>query len=220
MFGDGGSGFRFVVARLAMAVVLIGGLMWWLMPGSGDEEFVDAQNALRAARSWRMQTAVETPAQSHTTVIEVSCPESDHRRTDVTFKDGHAPFRIEEIHIGLQGFEWQPSGEWKRRESEFGPGYRLCHSMKQGQDFEPMPPLALLLQRGVIRKGDEMNLNGETCREWTVQLAAGAGTLRTEKICIHPKDHLPRRRITAEATYLYSDWNTPIEITAPRTSDH
>ena len=219
MFGDGGSGLRFVIARLVMAVVLVGGLIWWLMPGRGEEEFVDAQNALRKVRSWRVQATFESPDQSHRMLIEFACPSQDHTRRDVTFKDGHSPFHLETTHIGLEGFERMPNGQWKRRNGEFGPGYTVCRALLQGQDMEPMPPLLLFLKRGVIRKGERTTVGGAPCREWKVQVMVGPGQLETESICLGVEDHLPRRRIAKDREYIYYDWNSPVEIEAPALSD-
>jgi hypothetical protein len=215
VFGDGGSGFRFVVARLIIAVVLIGGLIWWLSPGRGEEEFIETQNALRKAMTWRIESAFESGTQSHASLVEIVCPNNIHVRRDVTFSDGTPPFRIEEIRIGMDKYTWKPGGEWERNLGELPPYQYICRAMHQGQDLEPMPPFLMFVKRGVIRKGEKMTVHGESCREWTVQIPDSPGSLRTERICISENDHLPRRRITPESTFLYTAWNTPIHISAP-----
>jgi hypothetical protein len=215
LFGDGGSGFRFVVTRLAVAVILIGGLVWWLSPGSGEEEFLESQNALRKAASWRMRVSYGTAEQDHTTLAEFACPARVHVQRQVLFKDGHEPFHLEEITIDLLRYSRFSSGEWQKHAGETGEFGYVCRAMQQGLDSEPMPPLNLFLKRGVIRKKDMEDVNGQRCREWSVQVAEAPGQLRTESICIHPSDHLPRRRITADVQYFYSDWNTVIRINSP-----
>ncbi len=80
-----------------------------------------------------------------------------------------------------------------------------------------MPPIATMIQRGVIQKGEKKTVNGMRCREWLVTMRGGLRGLEHATVCIGLEDHLPYEMTVDwdNSRTSISDYNTQIAFDLP-----
>ena len=78
-----------------------------------------------------------------------------------------------------------------------------------------MPPIATMLRRGILQKGDKKTVSGVKCREWNVTMKAGAN-LEHDTVCLGIDDHLPYEMTSGPGSHaVYSDYNSPFQLELP-----
>jgi hypothetical protein len=189
-------------------------------------ELARAWANMHEAKSWR-QRMVATGGQGET-LIEVSCPDKEH----MTSTMGRQSF--ESINIGSDSWA-RIAGRWtKMRAMHVGIG--MCPGAKTeaggapgggmssgggsgGASSKSMSDLFKQIEKSKITVGSLQTVEGNTCQEYIVTLAADPASGRdqdmTTNICVGVSDHLPYRVLMDKATITWWDWNKPVDISPP-----
>jgi len=203
----------------ALAAVMVMGLGYWMLaPGGGPEEFARAQQALRNARSWRLQySGREGNMPKAEMTAEISCPNLHLLRRMTNAPEG-APLTYQEFLIrGENGYYREgPEEEWRVGGEMWELEHLCAQAAGGGGNPRFMPSWADLLRgRANIVKGERKTIAGVNCRVWQVKYLLEAERYLNEDICIGTDDHLARERITSTGRFAYADWNADIAILAP-----
>ena len=200
----------------AAAAALVGGLAYWMLsPGSGPDEFRRASEALRNARSWRIEFT-GTSADHMVLTGEVACPRVHmvvRRLTPPSEAFAYQEFLVIDDD---RFFRESADAEWRRVEDSWGLENLCAQARGGGGNPRFMPDYPDLLRTSAqIEKGDYKTIGGVECRVWKATHLLKAQDFQNEEICFGVKDHLPRERVTSAGRFLYSNWNEMIEIPLP-----
>ena len=190
-------------------------------------ELARAWSNMREAKSWRQRMVVE--GGKGETLMEVSCPDREH----MTSSMGRQSF--ESIHVGNDSWA-RIGGNWTKMpgvtHGELGmcPGARSegggasgggmsSSGGSSGSSGKSAGDVFKDLEKAKITVGSLQTVEGNTCQEYIVTLAADPAAGRDKdmntNICIGVSDHMPYRMLMNQMTMTWWDWNKPIDINPP-----
>ncbi len=190
-------------------------------------ELARAWANMREAKSWRQRMVMQ--GNQGESLIEVSCPDKEH----MTSTMGRQSF--ESVHIGSDSWA-RISGRWMKMpatHAELGmcPGAKTAaagasgggmHSSGGGMSMPSSKGASDIfdaIEKAKITVGGLQTVEGATCQEYVVSLAADPAAGRNQdintNICVGVSDHLPYRILMDQVTITYWDWNKPIDINPP-----
>src|SRR5262249_43623455 len=151
----------------------------YMTGGSGEKEFQKTLDAMKQVHSFRSAFSATQETRHSEGLWEVDCGTGNfHHQMHLVDTGGTQPYQLsdEEINVGGQAFNRQPNGTWKTFSSRTGTGaaYVPCRHLVDGTDGNVFPPIATMIKRGIIQKGDKKTVNGVRCREWLVTIRGGA----------------------------------------------
>ena len=186
-----------------------------------------AWSNMREAKSWRQRMVVE--GGKGETLIEVSCPDKEH----MTSSMGRQSF--ESIHIG--GDSWaRIGGNWTKMPGVTHGELGMCPGAtpasggasgggmsssggSSGSSGKGAGDIFKDLEKAKITVGSLQTVEGNTCQEYIVTLAADPAAGRPQdmntNICIGVSDHMPYRMLMDRMTMTWWDWNKQIDINPP-----
>lgn len=209
-------------ARLLVGVAIV----WWaasyLTPGSGEKEFQKSLDAMKQVHSVRVSFSANPGTQHNEMLWEVDCNKNIvHQQMHFVDTSSNPPVDMTQDHtqVGNQEFQRKSDGTWSK------PGYAyqgatsnwFCTSLAQGTDTNLLPPMASMIRRAIIQKGDKKTVNGVRCREWLVTMKSGMANLAHETVCLGVNDHLPYEMTVdwEHSRSTFSDYNTSFQIDIP-----
>jgi hypothetical protein len=210
-----------VGARLLAGVVIIAWALSYLGTGSGEKEFQKTLKAMKQVHSFRVTSASSAGTQHSEALWEVDC---DHDRLHyqwhgvVTSTSPPIEIKRDEITVAGREYDRQTDGSWAspKYSKRVGSTKSYCGYLAQGTDSNLLPPIATMIQRGVIQKGDKKTVNGVRCREWLVAMRGFApGRLEHDAVCLGLADHLPYEMTLEWEHTTFSDYNRPIHLDLP-----
>lgn len=211
-----------VGVRLLVAGAIIASLLSYLGPGSGEKEFQKTLEAMKQVHSFRVAYSATSPSQRNEMLWEVDC---DHdvlhhqMRLVQTRLNPARETTLNETNVGGREFEQKSDGSWSEHRDQDGSGSakRYCGALAQGNDVNLMPPVATMIRRGIIQKGDKKTVNGVRCREWLVTMKGASSYLEHDTVCIGLEDHLPYETTVdwAHSRASFSDYNTALKLEVP-----
>jgi hypothetical protein len=160
-------------ARLLMGVAISVWALSYLRPSSGEKEFQKALDAMKQVHSFRVAASSKPGTQHSEMLWEVDCNRDLlHQQWHLTDPNANPPLDMkqDEVRIDAQTYRRATDGSW----SPGGSAYQgatakwFCGSLAQGTDSNLLPPIATMIRRGIIEKGDKKTVNGVRCREWLV----------------------------------------------------
>ncbi len=211
-----------VGARLLLAVVIVGWAASYMGTGSGEKEFQKSLNALKQVRSFRVAYSGRAVATQRNELLwEVDCNRDivHYQQHFVQNTDPPAELKQDELGVGGKTYTHNPDGSWSDSKYAYqGASPKpICAALAQGNDLNFMPPIATMIQRGVIQKGEKKTVNGMRCREWLVTMRGGLRGLEHATVCIGLEDHLPYEMTVDwdNSRTSISDYNTQIAFDLP-----
>lgn len=211
-----------VVARLAVGVVIIYWAASYTTTGSGEKEFQKTLDAMKQVHSFRAVLAANPGTQHNEMLWEVDCNRDIlHYQMHVedTNTDHPSAMTMEEMHVTGKEYIRQKDGAWAP--NRYGNGGQsaksVCNSLAQGIDSNPLPQIATMIKRGIIQKGDKKTVNGVRCRDWLVAIKGAPSGLEHDTVCLGLEDHLPYEMTVdwARARTAFSDYNAPLQLDVP-----
>jgi hypothetical protein len=219
--------YLWLIARLGVAVVLVGWAYSYLMPDSGDKEFQRMSDMLKNVSTIHYEMTSDPVTGLH---IEDSgdlvCADDVLRRRNDTTQNSIRPLRTQEeiIRVGMKEYILQESGLWNTGDSHLVPyisAREACQQLRNGMNTWFAPDFDRIVAHSVISKGEKKKLpDGETCREWKVTFLIGQpgtpGASQHHRVCIGEKSHLLREIANQEGrTLIKYAFNRPLKIEAP-----
>lgn len=219
----GGRYWVWLVARLLMAIVIVGWAASYALPGAGEKEFQRSLEAMKQVHAVRVATVTDASPTQHLEMSwEIVCAQNAyHFKQHLVESDPDRPtkFDRDEIEVGVYMYERQPDDTWQasRHSNLSRTAMNICGTLAQGNDSRILPDLATMIRRGIIQKGDKKTVNGVRCREWNVTLKAAKNGLEHDTICLGLDDHLPYEETVdwQHVRTTYSDYNAPFQIELP-----
>lgn len=213
-----------VIARLLVAVAIVGWAASYLSPGgSGEKELQKSLEAMKHIRSVRIATVADPTASQHSEISwELVCAQDAYRyRWHLVVSDSDRPFEqnTEEIHVGSVKYELKPDNSWQAH--QYGAGVQaastICGRLAQGTETRMLPDVSTMIRRAIIQKGDKKKVNGVPCREWQITMKGGFSGLEHDTLCLGIKDHLPYEMTVdyEHSRTTYSDYNSQFQIELP-----
>jgi hypothetical protein len=208
-------------ARILVAGVVILWAASYMGPGSGEKEFQKTLDAMKHVHSLRASYTSNMSGNRTEALWELDCSRNIlHYQSQMVPADNPSQeISDDELHVG--GYEYYRKSkdeQWSRNAYPFRvPGsYNLCRRLADGSDTGVLPPIATLIQRAILQKGDKKTVNGVRCRQWLVTTKNGP-YFEHDTICIGLDDHLPYEIATeGNLTHSsFSDYNQAIEFDAP-----
>src|SRR5262249_55919214 len=117
----------------------------------------------------------------------------------------------DELHVGALQYDHQADDSWSRVNYNTGNTPKgFCRNLAQGTDTNLMPPIATMIKRGILQKGDKKTVNGVRCREWLVTMKGGYSGLEHDTVCLGLDDHLPYEMTVdyQHSRTTFSDYNS------------
>lgn len=208
-----------ILGRAAFAAVFLGGAFaYFLWPNPSVRELQRAQEALRHAKSWKMERN-STDAQY---LDEMSCPSSERFIQHLQGSSAGRPFEFtfETVIIGnVRYSHTNQSKDWMRDWAGGAGPANTCAKLSRGQDGGQLPALGEWLSGSysIEKQGLRETTDGK-CREWKILIPGKfSGAPGVEFVCLGVKDHLPKFGGfpgSREESRFY-DWNVPIDLQAP-----
>jgi len=215
--------WAWLLARLAIGLVLVGWVVSYVVPGGGEKEFQRSVEALKQVKSWRYSFVADpTPSRHAVGQGELSCLQrASHVSSHVVDTDQAAPFDLNQEVVTVNSVEYQkqPDGSWR----QFGfalPAQSLgnvCARLEKGLDIESLPDMSGMLAHGVIEKGNKKTVDRVKCREWKVTVRAPFQGFEHRTVCLGVDDHLPREMTSdfAKSRWQFTNFNVPLQIEKP-----
>lgn len=185
-----------------------------------------SRDAIGACKTWHYHTVRKVPNNPDETIDrDITCPVFQHSTVSVFGGDGSPLVREYVTYFGT-GYAYV-EGQWK--EPARGPYAQQkeeifeCRYGAIGSDENSLTFAAFLEDSSIVR-GDEVDLQGETCRNYRITTPTPYDLNQMQfqfTICINERDHLPRqtRRVhpgdTEESVSYFSDWSTSSEPQLP-----
>ncbi|MGA2857359.1 MAG: hypothetical protein ABSE40_10840 [Candidatus Sulfotelmatobacter sp.] len=214
-----------VGARLVVAVAIVAWAASYLTTGSGEKEFQKTLAAMKQVRSFRAAISSTPYSQRNDLLWEVDCNRNlVHRQEHYVNTCADPPACTQQSDMSLDQLDWtvyrydrQADGSWKGGHLTTNQTRYLCGHLAEGTDSNLMPPIATMIKRGIIQKGDKKTVNGVKCREWLVTLKGGPGGLEHDTLCLGLEDYLPYEMTVdwEHSRALFSDYNAAIEFDLP-----
>ncbi|HUK86112.1 MAG TPA: hypothetical protein VLT85_00480 [Terriglobales bacterium] len=191
-------------------------------------ELARAWANMHEAKSWRQRMTME--GGKGETLLEVSCPDKEH----MTSSMGRQSF--ESVHIGNDSWA-RIGGTWtKMPATHAGMGIGMCPGAQSasggasgggmgssggsgGSSGKGVSDVFDQLKKASITVGSLQTVEGNTCQEYIVTLAADPAAGRdkdmTTNVCVGVSDHMPYRMLMDRMTMTWWDWNKQIDIHPP-----
>ncbi len=211
-----------VGARLLVGVALIAWVVSYIGPGGGEKEFQKTLDAMKQVHSFRAAYSSTLPTQHNEMLWEMDCDrdiahdQNDYVQTNMT---PPGEMKTDQIIVAGRTYDHQTDGSWvpARYPTIHGSAKAFCNILAQGTDIMPMPPIATMIKRGIIQKGDKKTVNGVRCREWLVTMKGAPGGLAHDTVCIGLEDHLPYEMTVdwEHSRTSFSDYNVPLQLNIP-----
>ncbi|HLV86572.1 MAG TPA: hypothetical protein VKV39_06305 [Candidatus Sulfotelmatobacter sp.] len=209
-------------ARLLFGAAIIGWFVSYLQPGSGEKEFQKTLDAMKKVHSVRVSFTANPGTQHNEMLWEVDCNRKIvHQQLHLEDTSTNPPVDMRQDHtqVANQEFQRQSDGSWSKPGYAYqgSTAYWFCNSLAQGTDSNLLPPIATMIHRAVIQKGDKKTVNGVRCREWFVTMRNGTANLAHDTVCLGVDDHLPYEMTVdwEHSRSTFSDYNTPLQIELP-----
>jgi len=207
-------------ARLLVALAIVTWAASYLTTGSGEKEFQKALEAMKKVRTFRASYAGNTGTQHNEVLYEVDCDHNTlHRQQHYVSTNPPSEMKNDELLVGGHSYTRQSGGPWQDAKYTYqaGSAQWVCTSLAQETENNVLPPIATMIKRGIIQKGDKKTLNGVRCREWKVAMRGGFNGLEHDTLCLGLEDHLPYEMTVDwdHSRSSFSDYNTPIQIDVP-----
>jgi hypothetical protein len=209
-----------LVARLLIAVIIVGWAASYLTPGGGEKEFQKTLDAMKQVRSVRVQTVSDPVATEHSeTSSELVCDQDAYHykwRLVNSDPERHSDTPNEPLQVGSASYHRMAGGPWEKYGYQGATPKAICSSLGQGSSTL-FPEIATMIRRGILDKRDQKTVNGVRCREWKVTMKGGTNGLEHDTVCLGLKDHLPYE-VTVDWEHsraVYSDYNSPIQLELP-----
>ena len=214
-------GQRMVIWRLLVALFL-GGMIYYafFFPSEGDRAMRRGAEALRHARSWKVETARDIPEiQGKLEVVqEVSCPSGSRTTRHQTQLVGGVPqdWTLISLTLGDASYSYSSASDTWKPDTTYGGGPRaMCQALARGEDTQSLPPLAAWAKHALISKGERRDTGAGSCQEWKVAIPHHNANPEKYSVCLGEDDHLPRFVTERGIESRYYDWNLPIELQRP-----
>lgn len=213
-----------IMARLLVGVAVVAWAASYMSTGSGEKEFQKTLDAMKQVHTFRVAFAGTPAANMHNEMLwEVDCDRNlVHQQMHLVSTSEDSPHDINEDQLSVNSYEFsrQPDGSWtKSRYANQGGGNAtaICTHLAQGTDSNLLPPIATMIKRGIIQKGDKKTVNGVRCREWLVTTKGGLRGLEHDTVCLGVDDHLPYEVSVdwENSRASFSDFNKPIQFEIP-----
>jgi hypothetical protein len=222
----GGRYWVWLGVRLGVAVAIVLWAASYMGPGSGEKEFKKTLDAMKEVHSFRMSVSATPLTQHNDTLWEVDCNHNlVHRQehhvdtcTDPPECTRQTDMSWEELDFAVYKYVRKPDGSWAGSGHLTGNQTRYgCGHLAEGTDSNLMPPIATMIARGILQKGDKKTVNGVPCREWLVTMKGGPGGLEHDTLCLGLQDNLPYEMTVdwSHSRASFSDYNTAIEFDLP-----
>lgn len=222
----GGRYWLWVGARLLAAVALIAWAASYMGTGSGEKEFQKTLEAMKQVHSFRMAVSATQYTQHNDSLWEVDCNHNivhhlEHYVNTCTNPPDcsqQGEFSQEELDFAVYRYlrkadgTWATGGQLASSQTRYG-----CGHLAEGTDSNLLPPIATMIQRGILQKGDKKTVNGVRCREWLVTMRGAPNGLEHDTVCLGLEDHLPYEMTVdwEHSRALFSDYNTAIQFDLP-----
>ncbi len=211
-----------VVVRLGLGVAIVAWAASYLTSGSGEKEFQKTLDALKQVHTFRVAFTAN-PANQHNEMLwEVDCNRDLlHYQWHVVQTNGDATSDMSRDELHVAGLEYDRGGDGSWTLSKYQGSHQsakaYCTNIGQDFSYNLMPPIATMIKRGILQKGDKKTVNGVRCREWLVTMKGGVSGLEHDTVCIGVEDHLPYELTVdwAASRSLFSDYNSPIQLNVP-----
>jgi len=202
------------------AVALLGAVMGWMMyRNSPKRELERTRDALAAVKSWHYHTVRYIPGlPPETREAEIACPAYWHSIVS-SGEPGEVP-QVRESYGYFGNVYTRVGDHWVTGKSTADTPE--CHLGPLAD--ENSLPLPGVIEEGAVKKGELKDVDGESCREFSVSVPTPHDPKEKEfqfTICINEQDHLPRetRRTapdrTQEGVSRYNKWNGVSEELPP-----
>ena len=211
-----------VGARLLVAVAIIAWALSYLGTGSGEKEFQKTLDAMKQVHSFRAAYSATPPTQHNELLWEIDCDRDiAHDQNDYVQTNMNPPgeMKTDQLIVAGRTYDHQTDGSWSpaRYGRINGSAKAFCNILAQGTDISPMPPIATMIKRAIIQKGDKKTVNGVRCREWLVTMKGAPSGLEHDTVCVGLEDHLPYEMTVdwEHSRTSFSDYNVPLKIDLP-----
>jgi hypothetical protein len=213
-----------VGARLIAGLAIVAWAASYLTPGSGEKEFKKSLDAMKQAHTLRVAFTA-TPAENlHNQMLwEIDCNRGvAHYQMHVVNSSNNSPNEMnrDQMIVGNRAYDHQSDGSWAPVKYGYNGGSALgfCTNLAQGVDTNVLPPIATMIRRGILLKGDKKTVNGVRCREWQVTMKGGYRGLEHDTVCLGLEDHLPYEMTVdwENSRWSFSDYNAPLQLDVPQ----
>jgi len=222
----GGRYWVWLGMRLLVAVAIVAWAASYMGSGSGEKEFQKTLDAMKQVRSFRMATSA-TPYTQHNDVLwEIDCSRNFvHRQehyvntcTDPPACTQQSDMTHEELDWAVYRYDRVDGSPWKGGHLTTNQTRYLCGHLAEGSDSSLFPPIATMVRRGILEKGDKKTVNGVRCREWLITMKGGFNGLEHDTLCLGLDDHLPYEMTVdwAHSRTSFSDYNRAIQFDLPQ----
>ncbi len=208
--------------RLFVVAAMVGLVLSFWLPSSGETEFKKTLEAMQHVHSFRAVYLANPGTHVNDVLWEVDCSrEIVHQQAHYvdTGVDPPSETNIDQLRVGHLWYTHQSDGRWAKTGFSFQGGSPMwyCGQIAEGGKSNLLPDIATMIKRGIIQKGDKKTVNGARCREWQVALKGPLADLEHDTVCIGLEDHLPYE-VTVDWKHSrasFSDYNTEIQIEVP-----
>ncbi|HUJ49857.1 MAG TPA: hypothetical protein VLW25_06645 [Bryobacteraceae bacterium] len=214
-------GHRMVLYRLLIALFLIGMIYYaFFFPKEGDRAIRRAADAMRKARSWKVESNTHLPQAEDVLYFlqEVECPSnsrSTRRQFQIVNGVQHESTNVN-MTIGQDYYEYSSDGDKWSRFAAAGRGPRMqCEALARGDELLPLPPLSKWERTGLVSKGDRRDLGSSYCQEWKIAIPRHNMDPERASVCVGENDDLPRFFTRNNLEVRIFDWNVPLNLEAP-----
>jgi hypothetical protein len=212
--------------RLVLAIALVAWAGSYLTTGSGEKEFQKTLEAMKHLHSFRVAATATPFTQKNEWQWDVDCDRDLVRRQEHYVNSCTNPpdckqqtdMSREELDWAVYEYVRQNDGSWSAsRYSTGSQAKNLCGRLAQGTDSNLLPPIATMIRRGILQKGDKKTVNGVKCREWLVTMKGAPNGLEHDTVCLGLDDHLPYEMTVdwEHARTSFSDYNSTIQFDLP-----
>ncbi len=204
-----------LIARTAVAAILIGWALSYLWPASGDKEFQRAIEAIKKVDSVEYAWVSDSPTVRREMTGQLICSRNAYHTIDHFAGPDIAEHRDETLTTGTVTYKRLGDDPWQKSKWVES-AQPICAAIGSGMDNHVFPMLAEMLERGVIQAQEKKKVGGVRCRQWKVTMRTASGT-EQYKVCLGVDDHLPREIEFPGGgiRYLYSNYGNVEEIRAP-----
>jgi hypothetical protein len=218
-------GHRLVLYRLLIALFIAGMIYYaFYVPKEGDRAMLRAAEAMRQAKSWKVEYVRELPqVEGRMEVVEeVACPSNSRstlhqtQRVEGTMRE----WTNVDLRIGNASYVYNSvAGRWTLNAPYGGGAQAICQAVARGDDTQSLPSLSAWARRALVSKGDRRDTGLGSCQEWKITIPRHNASPEKASVCLGEDDNLPRIVTQYGQETRYSDWNLPVEFRAPEITE-